>query len=780
MPDTDAQFPDTLTSMGQGRQRRGPVWATAGLVVAMTCVLYAVWRSPHRDDLATYGAFAVAVFAAVPGLSAWVRRRSSGKTAGSEDLDRIVGFLAVAVRAQWEKAAIERELDGTDPIQITWASPSQAMAGPTAVAAGSRRFAPLPGLLPTAAEQLASGRLGDLHAVYGGLGSGRLIITGGPGAGKSGAAVLLILAALRYRDQAPAGDRAKIPVPVLFTAQDWNPSTEPVADWLTRQLGAAYPPFFGAAGAVLASDVIAGGWISVIIDGLDEIAEEARPIALQALSQQAVFRIVVLSRTSEMASAASRRGILHGAAAIELQPVSPAEAVSYLERAQLDPPPTGWRDLTDSLRASPEGALSRALDNPLALTLVRDTCQTGDDARDLLAFCATLNDMPDGEDARGGITDYLLDRVLLTAYARQPGQAPLPFDLPAAQNALAKIAACMNHENTRDLYWWHIPAWVPRAQRRRMGGLAFGLAFGIASGLAGGLVGGLGVQLGGGFMIGLGGGLVSGLKGGLAFGLVAGWAAGLVVGFASGGTGAPGRTTKLKVKKALDRKTLLMGLAGFALGLGFGLAEGLVVGLETGLAIGSIYGLVIGVTAWTAAGLRSAATAEADTISSLSPATSWQLNRNYVLTVTLMVGLVLTLLLGLVSGLTFGVVHGLAGALVLGPPAGLAIGLVIGLSSCETWPTFLASVQMAREWHTPVPLMRFLNDAHSRNVLRTVGPAYQFRHARLQDRLAAMPDANNPAQTSEAAEPSPAAARQQESTATTPVKASQEGPTPTT
>jgi hypothetical protein len=39
-------------------------------------------------------------------------------------------------------------------------------------------------------------------------------------------------------------------------------------------------------------------------------------------------------------------------------------------------------------------------------------------------------------------------------------------------------------------------------------------------------------------------------------------------------------------------------------------------------------------------------------------------------------------------------------------------------------------------WHTPLRLMNFLDDAHERNVLRTVGPVYQFRHARLQDRLA--------------------------------------------
>jgi len=32
--------------------------------------------------------------------------------------------------------------------------------------------------------------------------------------------------------------------------------------------------------------------------------------------------------------------------------------------------------------------------------------------------------------------------------------------------------------------------------------------------------------------------------------------------------------------------------------------------------------------------------------------------------------------------------------------------------------------------------MEFLEDARKRGVLRTIGPIYQFRHARLQDRLA--------------------------------------------
>jgi hypothetical protein len=41
--------------------------------------------------------------------------------------------------------------------------------------------------------------------------------------------------------------------------------------------------------------------------------------------------------------------------------------------------------------------------------------------------------------------------------------------------------------------------------------------------------------------------------------------------------------------------------------------------------------------------------------------------------------------------------------------------------------------------------MRFLDDARERGVLRTVGPLYQFRHSRLQDRLAEQDTTATPA-----------------------------------
>ena len=695
--------------VGKGKLRRWPFWVVAVTALVMAWVLYVVWRSHGRDDLATYGAFAVAVVIVFPGLLAWARRRSAGDAAAGEELDRVVEDLARAVRAQWEKAAGERGLTGADPIRVTWSAPSLAMAGPSAAAVSSQRFAPLPGLPPAGMAQLTSGDAGDMHALYGGLGSGRLIIAGPPGAGKSGAAVLLILAALRYRDQVPAGDKAKIPVPLLVTAQDWDPGAEPVDGWLARQLRAAYPLFSGPSGAALAEAVIAAGRIAVIVDGLDEIAEDARPVALRALSQQA-FRMVILSRTTEMAAAAARHGILQGAAAVELQPVVPAEAVGYLERVQLDPPPDGWRELTGHLRDNPAGPLSKALNKPLTLTLLRDTCQTADDVRALLAFCGTLRETPDDQ-AVEEITDYLLDRVLPAAYARRPGQPPPPYDLATAQHALAIIAARMNQDGSRDLQWWGLSAWVSPARRAVACGMAGGLAVGLVAGLAAGLA--------------------VGIVGGLAVGAVIWLVFGIVYSRAVRGERMVLRVGRLQPRRALTRRSLLMALV-------CGLGIGVVVWLAAGLASALAAGLGMGVAVVLAMGVPGALAADDDG-SSLSPLTSWRHDRNF----GLIVGFVAALALAVPGGLVVGIEVGPALGLDIGISFGLTAGIVTWLDQSEIWILALSSALLARELHTPVRLLSFLDDAHNRNVLRTVGPAYQFRHARLQDRLAATasPDA---------------------------------------
>ncbi len=75
---------------------------------------------------------------------------------------------------------------------------------------------------------------------------------------------------------------------------------------------------------------------------------------------------------------------------------------------------------------------------------------------------------------------------------------------------------------------------------------------------------------------------------------------------------------------------------------------------------------------------------------------------------------------------------------LLGLVDGLLFGLLFGPVRTRTcWPAFvLASLSLGARHRLPCHLMGFLDDAYRLGLLRIVGPAYQFRHAALQDHLA--------------------------------------------
>jgi hypothetical protein len=688
-----------------GKARR--LWPVAAIVVVIAVaggLVWVVWRSPHRSDLSTFGGFAVAVIVPVASLVVYLTRvRRADDTGRSRPLGELADSLAGAVTEQWTQAALERRLLQPEPIPVRWGRSSRPLAGPVSAAVESRQFPPLPGLPAAVLEQLRNGRLEDLHAVYGGLGSGRLVIIGGPGSGKSGAAVLLILAALKYRAQMPGKDRPLAPVPVLVTVHGWDPTTERIGPWLAGRLQQTYPLFAGKGGLREATELVRAAKVAVILDGLDEIPEELRPPALRALSDQADFRVVVLGRSDELAAAAGQE-FLQGAVVLELQDVDPQVAADYLTRVQRDPPPAGWGELTSRLRREPDSPIARALSLPLTLTLVRDTYRGGDDVGEFLDFC----DAAGPAVPREIIEDYLLDRVLPAAYAPRPGEAPPRYGLEAAQLALGHVAARMNQDGTRDLAWWRIPAWASAAPRVITTGLVFGLIFSL---------GDMPV-----------------------FGLVGGAVFACLYAFADRNK-SPVRRAPLRWRHLLSRSSLvaglqyalvggvLCGLVGAAFRFGPGPTAGLVAGVGAGVGLAGAF----------AAGLSQPG---ADDASPLTPRASWRRDQTFGLVAGLMLGLGLSLGLdlgiGLILALGLGGWHAtrLVWVLVWLLVYGLAFGLVFGLAFPQTWTVSLAFAQLAMRWHTPARLLRFVEDARQRDVLRTVGPVYQFRHARLQDRLA--------------------------------------------
>lgn len=305
--------------------------------------------------------------------------------------------------------------------------------------------------------------------------------------------------------------------------------------------------------------------------------------------------------------------------------------------------------------------------------------------------------------------------------------------------------------------WWN----KTDLRANLVAGLAVGLAVLLISGLivgitawflgswsalAHGLKGGFIFALGYGFAVGLGrrsrqqpGQLQSdrpiimaaiiGLVIAIQFDFPLGFAFLVVVGL---GGRTPRRLGRRRWNRTDRRTTLVAGLVA-GLGVGFGFAFGVGARFAVGLAVGLVFGLVFGVLTWLGQPSTEAA-------SPIDPRSLWYRERRFGLVVGLGIGLVVGLLAVLRSEFPNA---GSAGpGLVIGLIAGLALFLGVGfgawLVSSATWTAALAFVQLRRRGGTPTRLLRFLDDARDRHVLRTVGPVYQFRHARLQDRLADM------------------------------------------
>ena len=606
-------------------------------------------------------------------------------------------------------------------ILLRWQWSNRQVTGPVTAAVvgdGGTRFVPLTGMAAITAERLQSGTLKDLLGVYGGLDSGRLIIMGGPGAGKTSAAIMLLLDALRHRAVLGTVEaRALVPVPLLFTLRGWDPNRKSFADWLADRLERDYG-FLTARqyGPDAAAQLIAGGYLTVILDGLDEIPERLRPVVLRELDEEATFRLVVLTRSDELVTAVSGAHLV-GAAALELCPVEPQQAAQYLANCQIDSPSSAWQRLIEHLRHHPDSMLAQALGAPLMVTLVRDTYRHGDPVDELIDSSRFANP--------GAIEDHLLDRVLPIAYIQHSGRPAPPCTVDEARQRLGFLARHMNDESIRDLAWWQIPRWVPAWPRA------------LTTALVVGLVGEL--------VFGLRGVLRDGFKRGLTYGLAAGLTYALVFGLASvickGYSQQPGW---LPWRRTDIRTPLMFGLMG---GLVFGIANGLTAGLVYGSAKGLTIGLVGGFSnvfiVGVAFGLLSRlAEPSAEAASSIGPRALWRKERQRGLKTGLVFGLTAGLVYGLGNGVDYGLVFkvGLKASLVAAFVGmltnALTFGLGVVLASSTTWTAMLASAQLRRRGETPVRLLNFLEDAHAREVLRCVGPIYQFRHARLQDRLA--------------------------------------------
>ncbi|MFI1183587.1 NACHT domain-containing protein [Streptomyces sp. NPDC020799] len=161
------------------------------------------------------------------------------------------------------------------------------------------------------------------------------------------------------------------------------------------------------------------------------------------------------------------------------------------------------------------------------------------------------------------------------------------------------------------------------------------------------------------------------------------------------------------------------------------------------LAFGLLSGLGLGVIAGIAVGLHRWLGTPVDVTRTPSPSASLHTDRSAAFVRGLFICLVGFLTAALLLGVLPDVVgDGFFAFLPIGFFAFLPVGLVtIALSAWGrlTVARLWLSVSGALPWR----LMTFLDEAHRHGVLRQAGAVYQFRHARLQERLATASRADN-------------------------------------
>ncbi|MFF9024714.1 helix-turn-helix domain-containing protein [Streptomyces eurythermus] len=646
--------------------------------------------------------------------------------------------LAKAVAARWQREEEQRRIQDPYPLPVRWKAACETL---TDHWANIRR---LPPGAPSAPLDL-SGRLDGIAETYRSVPSGRLVVLGRSGSGKTVLTLRFVLDHLRSRTPAE-------PVPVIFSIGAWDPTAVTLRDWLTEQLtrdhpGTAAP---GPGKVSLASALVDSGRVLPVLDGFDEVADGLRRPALEALNAT-TLPLVLTSRPAEYAAAVAETDVLTSAAPIELTDLTLDDLDHYLPRTtrktdRSDPAAGAWQPVLEKLREpSPDGSpapLATVLSTPLMVALAR----------------TVYSDTPEHDPAElldtelfpgvRELEEHLLDNFLPTVYRRsRPGARG--WDPERVQSWLGHLARHLTELRTPDLAWWRLGHGLRGSTRTLVTALVTALVIGLVDGA---------------MSAGFSGSLAGGVLDGTIVGLLAGLMFGLVHWFTYTVTGKDVQPSavRLRIRGRPDTTTwragprLVIGTLGGAF---FGCAYGFMVGLlralsqragpalvlENGLINAIFFGLVFGGAAGLSFCLLGLLETPRDIVSAVSPGSVLRADRRTVLVRLCFWAPVFGTAVGLGAGLVVNLLQGHLGRLATDPMTSLMLGTISGLGGALGYTLTLTAwgqwCLLARIWlpltgRLPWAAAAFLDDAYQRGVLRQAGAVYQFRHARLQSRLA--------------------------------------------
>ncbi|MHB9759147.1 NACHT domain-containing protein [Streptomyces sp. BYX5S] len=656
--------------------------------------------------------------------------------------------LAEAVDARWRDEPRKRKAGrqpNARPLPVRWTTAREHLMDhwPNIV----------PGPRETAAPVDLSDVFENITETYRKVPSGRLVVLGEAGSGKTVLGLRLVLELLEGRP--PGG-----PVPEFFSLGAWNPAAETLGAWLSSRLtrDTTGMDAVTADGKPAATALVEQAMIVPVLDGFDEIAEDLRLLAIQQLNLYE-GPLVLTSRTGPYAEASRGTRGLQRAAAIELTALTPQDTESFLVLGSAPAVKSQWEELLKELRDRPDSSahssLREVLSTPLMVSLVRDVygeraaAEDGDGRPDrprrpgdLLAF-----------GSRDEIEKHLLSSFVPSAYDRRPG-APNPpprhWSPRRVRRWLGYFADHLQWTGGPDLEWWRLGTEMSLRARTAVVSFLAGMPFALATG-----IGNIPVNL-----IATSHGLEFAILRGVVVGLLHGLVSGPAFGYAywRANTAQRPRPSPVRVRLTghdraeqsgqffhrLFHNALLAARIGFVVALLIVLVDRLLLpllnlsdGLGGGFVAAARFPLTIGLSAGTALALMTWLETPIDLKKSVGCVDLLRQNRENMFAQLA----VWALALGLIGGIT--------AAFVETPLRSFQIGLVFGLEGafgggfgyCLCMTAYGQWFALVRVWlpltgRVPWRPVAFLEDACSRDVLRRAGAVYQFRHARLQDHLA--------------------------------------------
>lgn len=211
------------------------------------------------------------------------------------------------VRATWIEGVLKQSVTDEIAVELKLTLEPQAL---------TRKVTYVPGQASLPIEKDIS----NLFSEYGGL-----LILGEPGSGKTMSLLQLAESLLDASE-----DNAQAPTPVVLNLSSWASDQADFTNWLTEELLLQYqlPRNIG-------KELIQHDKLSYLLDGLDEVSEEARKSCVTAINDFQATHIVTIAVCCRVAEYESLSENLNLGMAVRILPLNKEQVADYLQRPEI-------------------------------------------------------------------------------------------------------------------------------------------------------------------------------------------------------------------------------------------------------------------------------------------------------------------------------------------------------------------------------------------------------------------------------------------------------------